>query len=367
MKFQLIFGAVAALAEMTSSTSAFVPQSSIQTLSFTRNTSAKINDTNDQAISSNSNSNKSIILQSSPSEGGEGADIPRKSRLGGNSREPSIQEISIMDDMITKLMTAKPYELPNVVSKAVRVVSSPRFFMRIAERADIATDEVEKEQLSSLATNLVSTIEAVVSTAEDKLEDRAKLVEKIVKAAAEPDSGEFLVPLSVDRLDSMRSTLESMDQHDLDEGFLSTVDAWMNKSHEDGLDGMVGILQKALQMYAGNAILNAKNELQASVGAAVAGESQAKADQIVSEQEAKGSKPVALLLDKLLSMDTDSWDQEIKNGCSGDVSIKSLTGETQRVIEAVVLGLENGSMAQRVQAEYLKELVTRIETVGKQM
>jgi len=161
MKFQLIFGAVAALAEMTSSTSAFVPQSSIQTLSFTRNTSAKINDTNDQAISSSSNSNKSIILQSSPSEGGEGADIPRKSRLGGNSREPSIQEISIMDDMITKLMTAKPYELPNVVSKAVRVVSSPRFFMRIAERADIATDEVEKEQLSSLATNLVSTIEAV--------------------------------------------------------------------------------------------------------------------------------------------------------------------------------------------------------------
>ena len=39
----------------------------------------------------------------------------------------------------------------------------------------------------------------------------------------------------------------------------------------------------------------------------------------------------------------------------------------QRTIEAVVLGLENGSMAQRVQAEFLKEMVTRIETLEKQM
>ena len=31
--------------------------------------------------------------------------------------------------------------------------------------------------------------------------------------------------------------------------------------------------------------------------------------------------------------------------------------------ETVVLGLENGSMAQRVQAEYLRELVTRVEAI----
>ncbi len=29
----------------------------------------------------------------------------------------------------------------------------------------------------------------------------------------------------------------------------------------------------------------------------------------------------------------------------------------------MVLGLENGSMAQRVQAEYLRELVTRVEAI----
>lgn len=273
-----------------------------------------------------------------------------------------------MDDMITKLMKAKPYELPNAVSKAIRVVSSPRFFIRIAERADIATDEIEKQQLSALADNLISTIEAVVSSAEDKLEGTAKLVEKVVKSAAEPETGEFLVPLSLDRLDAMRSTMAGFDTNDLDEGFLSTVDAWMNKSHQDGLDGMVVILQKVLQMYAGNAILKAKQELQVNVGAAVAGESQAKADEVAAQQETQGPKPAAVILDNLLTMDTDAWDAQIRQAFTeGEIAPKSLIGEAQRVIEAVVLGLENGSMAQRVQAEYLKELVTRIETVEKQI
>jgi hypothetical protein len=40
-----------------------------------------------------------------------------------------------------------------------------------------------------------------------------------------------------------------------------------------------------------------------------------------------------------------------------------LIAEIQRTMETVVLGLENGTMAQRVQAEYLRELLTRAEAV----
>jgi len=298
-------------------------------------------------------------------DAGEGQ--ARKSRLGGNQREPTIQEISTMDDMITKLLNAKPYELPNAVAKAIRVVSSPRFFMRIAERADIATDEIEKEKLSSLASNLVTTIEAVVSSTEDKLDDRAQDVERVVKAAAEPDSGEFLVPLSVERVDAMRKVLKKIDPSDQDEVFLSTIDAWMNKSHEDGLDGMVGILQTVLQMYAGEAIVRARVELQANVGAAVAGEDQAEADKLVAEEKSSGPKPAAELMDRLMLIDTTVWEVEMRKefASDGGVSSQSLTSEVQRTMEAVVLGLESGSMAQRVQAEYLKELVTRIEQIEK--
>ena len=156
----------------------------------------------------------------------------RQSRFEGMQREPTAADLAVIDDMITKLSNAKPYELPNAVSRAIRVVSSPQFFLRIAERADAASDAVEKEKLSALADNLVNTIQAVVSMTEDSLDERAKDVERVVKAASEPESGEFLVPLSKERVDAMRSEMEGLDNADLNEGFLSTVDSWMNKAHQ---------------------------------------------------------------------------------------------------------------------------------------
>ena len=166
-------------------------------------------------------------------------------------REPSDQETKIMDDMITKLADAKPYELPNAVSRAIRVVSSPQFFLRIAARADMAKDDDEREKLSALADNLVTTIQAVVDMTEDSLDERAKDVENVVKAASEPDSGEFLVPLSKERVDDMRKAMRKLEIADLDEGFLSTVDAWMNKAHQVRLStGMLLQIQGIHNTYA---------------------------------------------------------------------------------------------------------------------
>jgi len=91
---------------------------------------------------------------------------------------------------------------------------------------------MEKEKLSALADNLVNTIQAVVSMTEDSLDERAKDVERVVKAASEPDSGEFLVPLSIERVEAMRKVMEDLEGEDLNEGFLTTVDSWMNKAHQ---------------------------------------------------------------------------------------------------------------------------------------
>ena len=210
--------------------------------------------------------------------------------------------------------------------------------MRIATRADEAKDEAEKEQLAAFASNLVATLEAVVSTTEDQLDERAKYVENVVKAAAEPDTGEFLVPLIPERIKAMRSVIQKIDPSCLDAGFLSTVDAWMNKSHLDGMDGMVGILQKVLQMYAG---------LQVS---------RARAAQDL------GDSAEAALFERLLKMDTEEWDAEIKSGLE-DIPASALVAEVQRTMETVVLGQESGSMAQQVLAEYLRELVSRVEAM----
>lgn len=279
----------------------------------------------------------SVRLASSSS--GEGPynnnNAPNESRIAGNQRPPTEQEIAVMDQMIDKLSNAKPYELPNAVQRAFRVISSPQFFLRIAARQDQATG-ADKERLQALASNLVSTLEAVVSTTEDRLDERAQQLEKIVKAAAEPDSGEFLVPLAAERIEAMRSALNKVDPVDLDEGFLTTLDAWMSKSHTDGMDGMVVIFQKTLQLYAGIVIGRVRKEQNKEVS------------------------DVTRVVDTLLETDADQWDSVLTQHKE---KIPQIVSEIQRTMETVVLGLEAGSMAQQIQAEYLKEMVKRAEAI----
>ena len=295
------------------------------------------------------------------------------SRIEGNAREPTAQELSIMDDMITKLSKAKPYELPNAVKQAFRVASSPKFFLRIAQRVDVTDNEEEKQRLQALATNLVSTLDAVVSTAEDKLEEHAADVQRILRAASEP-SGEFLVPLSNERVQGMKQVMEEMQPTQLSEGFLATIDSWMNKSQQDGIDGMVVILQKTLQLYAGIEISRARSNLLVQVSAAVTGEDQSIVEQKLNDDN-DDANAASQLLETLLSIDTDSWEDQINNNVvvstdqdaanTTDCSFSQLTTQVQRTMEGVVLGLENGSLAQRVQAEYLRELMVRIESLEK--
>ena len=273
--------------------------------------------------------------------GRQGVALAMSSRLEGNQRSPSAKEIALMDEMIDKLVEAKPYELPSAVKRAYQVIRSPQFFLRIAQRSDEAEDEDERHRFQNLASNLVTTLDAVVETTTEKLDERAESVEQIVKAAAEPDSGEFLVPLTNERIVAMQTALNKLPESSLDEGFLVTLDAWIVKSHQDGMDLMVGILQKVLQMYAGLQIQRAL---------------------VVNRQaEDKSNASPQPLLEEFLKSDANDWDSLL--GSKSQENIADLKKLVQRTMEAVVLSLETGSMAQQVQAEYLKELLQRVETV----
>jgi len=291
-----------------------------------------------------------LYLAQKGNDADEGPQIPKKSRIEGNQIMPTARDLEVMDEMITKLSNAKPYELPNAVRRAFRVISSPRFFMQIATRTDMAKSEEERQKLQALASNLVATLEAVVETTEEQLDERAKEVEDVVKAAAEPATGEFLVPLLPQQVEEMRKKVEGLEPSSLDESFLSTVDAWIMKSHEDGMDGMVGILQKVLQLYSGVQIKRARERMMTSM--------------TDGNTAGASSSSASKLFDTLLSVDADRWDMEIRRAAKeNDVKPKALISEIQRTMETVVLGLDNGSMAQRVQAEYLRELVARAEAM----
>jgi hypothetical protein len=266
---------------------------------------------------------------------------PQGSRLSGNQRPPTPQEIDAMDQMIDKLAEAKPYELPTAVQRAFRVISSPQFFLRIAARQDQASSQLQREKLQALASNLVSTLEAVVSTTEDRLDERAQQIRTVVATAAEPDSGEFFVPLAPERIAAMRTAMNKIDPADFDEGFVSTLEAWMSKSHADGLEGMVTILQKVLQIYAGVAIRQARKEQRTT---------------------AVSNSQVPQLVDQMLVTDAEEWDSLL---LQHQDKLGQIVSEIQAAMESIVLGLNAGSTAQQVQAEYLQEMAKRAESLHR--
>jgi len=249
--------------------------------------------------------------------------------------------------LIDAMLAAAPYELPNLVSNSLKAVSSPSFFMAIAARADAAgEDAAHVDRLAALASTVMSTLEVIVQRTEEKVDAGASLLQDILKAGAE-DDGEFLVPLSNAKAAAMRAAVVAQGAA-LDEAFLSTVNAWVRKSEDSGLGGMVTMLQTVLQLYA---------------AVALAGDAGASLD------PSRDATDPASLLDRLLASRPEAWDAVLDHELtrSDAVSTKdALVSEVQRRIETTVLGATSmGSYAQRVQAEFLRELIQRINTRGK--
>lgn len=76
---------------------------------------------------------------------------------------------------------------------------------------------------------------------------------------------------------------------------------------------MVEILQKCLQQYSGVSILRARK---------------------IEEEDETSSTEASKLFDKLLEIDTDSWDDEIRSGLasSDDMTTQKLTNEIQKTM-----------------------------------
>jgi hypothetical protein len=125
-----------------------------------------------------------------------------------------------------------------------------------------------------------------------------------------------------------------MDSSTVDEAVLSNAYAWMRKASDDGLDGMVVIVQRVLQLWAGREL--------AKPGAGASPDPTAEA-----------------LLQQLLAAPEEDWAALLAAAKAAGTSETGFTRVLQQRMEAVVLGVANGSYAQRVQAEFLKEIEAR--------
>lgn len=243
------------------------------------------------------------------------------------------QQQEAQDELIRKLADVDPLNLPSAASQSIKEVSTPAFFMRIATLSDESEDEQEKNKLAALASNLVAALEVVVQRTEERMDDSADVVQQVLAAAAEPN-GEFELPLKPHRIQAMRAALVERRQL-VDEAVLSCLFAYMKKASEDQLDGMVSIFQTMLQEWAAIELLEAK--------------------------------PNNLVLQEMLAVSSDTWDDVLNQakGKDGALDSDALLSAVQSCVEKVVLQKASGSYAQRVQAEFLKELMARIRAVSQ--
>ncbi|EFJ51753.1 hypothetical protein VOLCADRAFT_103396 [Volvox carteri f. nagariensis] len=254
-----------------------------------------------------------------------------RSDLGG-----SLKETAALDDLIDQLLSAKSQQqMAQLVAEHIIAIDT-KFWMRIATRNDTAATKDDRERLQAVANSVMVLVDAVRRRTEQQLEDSGKVLQDILVAAAD-EKGEWYLPLTAEQVQRVRDALERHSSR-LDEALLSNAFAWIKKSSEDGFDGMVQLLQLVLQLYAARELRSP--ETQGVDGA----------------------------LNKLLYSEERQWYSLIRSlAAEGAISEASFMEALQRRMEGVVLGLQSGSYAQRVQAEYLKEVESRAKAVFKEL
>lgn len=261
-----------------------------------------------------------VVEAMNDGEGGEAA-----------SNLTALQETAALDELIDLLLRSKTQEelAKNVAENALSF--DQKFWLRLAARTDTA-DEEAQAQLKSLATIVMQIVDAMVQQTDEKLSGSSQILEQILIAGADEDTGEWAVPLPAEKIAAMRDVMKS-NYDSLDEALLSSCFAWMKKASDDKLDGMVYILQTVLQLYASLEL---------------------------GKDDGSISKPLL----RVLKAPESEWESILSElNSNAEISEESFMEDLQRKMETIVLSLSSGSYAQRVQAEYLKELQTRAKNV----
>jgi hypothetical protein len=205
-----------------------------------------------------------------------------------------VSDLAAMDAVIDLMLEAKSEEEVGKIVVENVLMFDQKMWMRFASRSDTAEGSAEKTRIMELAGACMKLVEAMVEKTENTMEEA---------------------------LARMKTALESVM---VDERTLNTLYAWIRKSDENGLDGMVHILQRLLQLYAAR-------ELDENSSA----------------------------LDTVIRSNAEEWQMHFIDISKEGYNETAFTKDLQRRMEGVVLNLPNGSYAQRVQAEYLKEIEDR--------
>ena len=175
----------------------------------------------------------------------------------------------------------------------------------------------------------MAVVEETMKQTEQMTERSSTLLEKIIGAAEDDAKGEFIVPLSSEKLSKLKTAIEE-NFDAIDETTVGTAYAIMEKGAKDGQDTIVILIQTVLRLYASISLSR------------------------------RCSTDEGDYLSEILSLDPDEWETRVRQCYENkQVSEDSFKERLQATMEDVMFAFPVGSYTQRLFAEYLKEFEER--------
>lgn len=260
--------------------------------------------------------------------------------------EKSFKRTIEVDRLIDMLRNANPRELDQIVVENI-LAFDEGLWVRLAARIDLCKSDDDKKDYEELAENVMNIVDRLVHKTDEKIEQSTDVLKAIISPVMREGEEVKWPPKDPEVLELMDKEISNREKEgQLDEGFLSEVNAQLRQAKEDGdKPGLQAMLQKVLQLYASKFL---QKRSYAYKGGEV----------VVPEK----------FLESVIQAPENEWNKLLLDGLAvgkGGVSPEELYAVTKKRIERVLIRTEGGSYQQRVLVEYLKEIQARAEEIVK--
>ncbi|CAB4320430.1 unnamed protein product [Prunus armeniaca] len=249
-----------------------------------------------------------------------------------------------VDRLIDKLRDANPIELQKLVVENV-LAFNEGFWIRLAARTDTCKSEDDKKDYEELAISIMSIVDRLVHKTNEKIDSATDVLKGILKPVVDEVEEIQWPPRDPEALKLMEKELVQREEDgQLDEGFLSEVNAQLRQAKGDGdKPGFEAMLQKVLQLYA-STVLSKRSY-------AKKGDETLKAEQF---------------LETIIKAPEEEWNKLLLNGLTlgkGEILPQELYAVIKKRVERTLIRTEGGSYQQRVLTEYLNGIQLRAEQI----
>ncbi|THU61394.1 hypothetical protein C4D60_Mb07t22830 [Musa balbisiana] len=202
-----------------------------------------------------------------------------------------------------------------------------------------------EKDYEELAASVMSIVDRLVHKTNERIESATDVLKAILNPVVDDVEEISWPPRNPEALTLMEKELEKREQEgQLDEGFLSEVNAQLRQAKEDGdKPGLEAMLQKVLQIYASK-VLRKRSYVY------------------------KGGKVLAAekFLETVIEAPENHWNRLLIEGLNigkGEVAPEDFYAVVKKRIERVLIRTEGGSYQQRVLVEYLRGIQSRAEEI----